>query len=100
MSSPTLGSAVQPSTGGVSTSIKSPIPRSGEEKKRGSKGEVDESDNFESVPPIVNRSSPGNGGVNDLLQRALSLKDGAELEDLKDGERTPGKFSSSCNSLP
>ena len=76
MSATALESASPPCSPLISNSIQSPITRSGLEEASGRKeGGVEESVN--------------------LLQKALSLH---EVEEIKDGEKTPGELSSSLYS--
>ncbi|GAA5964021.1 hypothetical protein JCM3765_007843 [Sporobolomyces pararoseus] len=91
MSATAPGSASSPSSPLISNSIKTPITRSGSEEARGREGEVEESVNLD-------KSSTGNGagGVNELLQKALSLH---EVEEIKDGEKTPGSHSRASTDL-
>lgn len=92
MSSPALDSTLPPSNAGVSTALESPIARSG---PNGGAAKVE----VEDAPLTGSRSSPGNGGgggVSELLQRALSLKEGSDLDEIKDGERTPGQLRASA----
>ncbi|GAA5845178.1 hypothetical protein JCM3766R1_002097 [Sporobolomyces carnicolor] len=95
MSSPALDSTLPPSNAGVSTALESPIARSG---PNGGAAKVE----VEDAPLTGSRSSPGNGGgggVSELLQRALSLKEGSDLDEIKDGERTPGSHSRASTDL-
>jgi len=95
MSVAALGEPVQPSRLGYSSTTEPPIPRSVDSDKEQERLEM-----MKTLPndpsleaTTTNRSSPGNG-VSELLQRALSLKDGGgdQLdEEAKEGERTPGE---------
>lgn len=101
MSAAALGEAVHPPGLGYSTTTELPIPRSVDSSKDSTLKELEMMKTLPNDPSLesstINRSSPGTG-VNELLQRALSLKDGGgdQLEEEKEGERTPGE----SNHLP
>ncbi|GAA5908436.1 uncharacterized protein JCM6883_005546 [Sporobolomyces salmoneus] len=95
MSSPALGSAAPSSDSVDSTSIQLPIARSSGGEEAAKVDLVEDQ--------LINTDSPVNagsgGGVTELLQRALSLKEGEELDETKDGERTPGSHSRASTDL-
>lgn len=100
MGSLALGEPVPSLETGVSTSLESPIARSGVEAASGSKrSDVEDpsqtASNLDRLAPPLSTSSPGTNtnhgsGVSELLQRALTLKEGNDSDEIKDGERTPG----------